>query len=134
MFKAVMVIEPDLADGDDFRSGLQAAEERKLGQVGFGDVVGMNADSASDVGAAARNGNALLGIINAGADGDHPRHPGGGGARQDIGELLAEARVGEMAVGVDHYEGQLSLVICHSQQTYVRASVANDKGQMTNDK
>ncbi len=100
----VVVIQATFAQGDDF--GLAANgvfQEGLIPLLGFGRMMGMDAQGGEYVRICAGDGERLEMVGDMGADGDNAANTGGGGPVQHLGKMLKEARVGEVAVGVGQH-------------------------------
>jgi hypothetical protein len=101
--EVVKIIESHFAEGNHGGVGLEVLQTREIFFGNFMAVVGVNADGAANVVNRPTQLDALEGIVNMSANRDHPRDARCGGAFEHRVELLTKARIGEMAMGVDHF-------------------------------
>ncbi len=99
----MVIVQPRLANGRNFRVFSQDAQCRKKVLDLILDVGGMNADDGIDIGIFLGQSDGSLAAFDSGANGDNPCHAGICRAPNHLIKVVGKLRIVEMGMGIDQH-------------------------------
>jgi hypothetical protein len=99
-----IIIQPNFPHRDHFGPGGQLAQLGQRVLVKVGGVVGMEADAGKQAGVLLGHCNDLTAILQICGRIDKSRHPGLGGAGDDLRQIVLKGVKYQMAMGIDQHQ------------------------------